>query len=179
MKGLVFVELMDFIERHAGEEFLEDLLSDLELSSGGAYTAVGNYPHTEAVEMVLESGRRLDAAPPALMRTFGKELLRRFVELYPIFFRDVHSTRDFLRGIESHIHTEVRKLYPDANPPSFIVAETDQAFSLDYESHRPMASLALGLIEESIVYFNEPLTVRSEPAELTYETKARFFIEPA
>ena len=42
MKGLIFNELLDFVERHAGSTMLEEVLEEADLASGGAYTAVGN-----------------------------------------------------------------------------------------------------------------------------------------
>src|SRR5439155_1467318 len=87
--------------------------------SGGSYTAVGTYDHGELIALVAALSRATGLAIPVLVREFGRHLFRRFVELYPRFFSGVGSAFDFLMGIEMHIHTEVKKLDPDAELPSF------------------------------------------------------------
>ena len=177
MKGLIFNELLDFVERHAGSTMLEEVLEEAHLASGGAYTAVGHYPHEEAVSIVLKAAERLGASAPELMRQFGRELFPRFLMNYPQFFAGISDSRRFLRGIQTHIHDEVKKLYPDANPPVFDVDEDNDCLTLTYRSHRPMSMVALGLIEACIDHFGERLVVRSIPETLHYESHARFVIE--
>jgi hypothetical protein len=177
VKGLLFNELLDFVERHAGSKMLEEVLEEADLASGGAYTAVGNYPHEEAVSIVLKVAERLGASAPELMRQFGRELFPRFVMNYPRFFVGISDSRSFLRGIQTHIHDEVKKLYPDANPPGFDVDENSDCLTITYRSHRPMSMVALGLIEACIEHFGEELAVRSVPETLHYESHARFIIE--
>jgi len=176
VKGIVFVELAAFVERHAGVEMLEEALEEVASETGGAYTSVGNYSHQEAVDLVLEVARRMDTPAPDMMRQFGFELTTRFAEMYPEFFENISNSREFLRGIHSHIHVEVRKLYADAKPPAFDVIEDGDNMTLVYSSHRPMAMLGLGLVEGSIEYFGDDLVVTTDPVELTYETSARYFI---
>ncbi len=54
MKGVVFRAFVDLVEERYGEEVVDRLLSHPGLSTGGAYTAVGTYDHTEC-----SSGSRL------------------------------------------------------------------------------------------------------------------------
>lgn len=177
MKGLIFNELLDFVERHAGSTMLEEVLEEADLASGGAYTTVGHYPHEEAVSIVLKVAERLGASAPELMRQFGRELFPSFVMNYPQFFAGISDSRSFLRGIQTHIHDEVKKLYPDANPPVVEVEEEGDCLTLAYRSHRPMSMVALGLIEGCIDHFGERLVVRSVPETLRYDSHARFMIE--
>lgn len=176
MKGMIFTELLDFVERHAGSTALEEILERSALSTGGAYTAVGNYPHEEAVSIVLAASDELGAPAVDLMRQFGRELFSRFVDLYPQFFEGIADAPTFLRGIQTHIHDEVAKLYPDASPPRFEVAAEEDALVLTYSSHRPMADVALGLIEGCIAHFGQPLVVRREDDAPQLDTQARFRI---
>ena len=59
MKGILFTELLDFVERHAGSVTLENIIQQSNLASGGAYTTVGNYSHEEAVRIVLTAADEL------------------------------------------------------------------------------------------------------------------------
>lgn len=176
MKGIIFTELLDFVERHAGSTALEEVLEQAKLESGGAYTTVGNYPHEEAVSIVLTAAEQLGASAPDLMRQFGRELFPHFVTKFPQFFAGISDSRSFLRGIQTHIHDEVMKLYPDSSPPRFTVEEIGESMTLTYSSHRPMAMVALGLIEACIDHFGENCSVRSLPEALSYESDARFEI---
>jgi hypothetical protein len=51
------------------------------------------------------------------------------------------------------VHTEVRKLYPTAQLPSFDVRQEGDTLVLHYRSSRPFADLAHGLIEGCIEHF--------------------------
>ena len=57
-------------------------------------------------------------------------------------------------GIESIIHTEVQKLYPDAELPYFEVdQQSPEKLVLIYHSARHLEDLAEGLIDGCITYF--------------------------
>jgi len=176
VKGIIFTELIDFIELRAGIVELEQLLAQSTLASEGAYTAVGNYPHEEAVRIVIAASEHLEIEPGELMRQFGHEIFQVFVASYPQFFEGMNDARTFLKGIETHIHNEVRKLYPESNPPSFRVSEDGETLILSYNSHRPMAMIALGLIEAAIIHFKESLVVIREAEAIPSEHSARFRI---
>ena len=176
MKGIIFTELVDFVERHAGSTALEEILERSGLSTGGAYTTVGNYPHEEAVRIVLTVSNELGTPAEDLMRQFGRELFPRFVNLYPQFFEGVTDAQTLLRGIQTHIHDEVEKLYPESNPPRFDVSSEDHALVITYNSHRPMASVAMGLIEGCVAHFGQPLVVRRDENAPQSDTEARFSI---
>jgi len=178
MKGIIFTELLDFVERHAGSGALEDILERSGLSTGGAYTSVGNYPHGEAVRIVLAASAELGTPAAELMRQFGRELFARFAERYPQFFTGIGDAPTFLRGIQSHIHDEVVKLYPDASPPRVDASADADTLVLDYSSHRPMAAVALGLIEGCVDYFGQALVVRCEGDVPGADTRARFRLAP-
>ena len=53
MKGIVFKEFIDMVEATFGEEMLDTVIENSDLPSGGVYTSVGTYPHTELVAMVV------------------------------------------------------------------------------------------------------------------------------
>lgn len=49
MKGIVFVEFLEMVESTFSAEMADDIIDACDLSSGGAYTSVGTYPHSEIV----------------------------------------------------------------------------------------------------------------------------------
>ena len=54
MKGTIFVELMNLVERRFGLDGVDDVINrcGTSLSTNGAYTSVGNYPHAELLALI-------------------------------------------------------------------------------------------------------------------------------
>lgn len=161
MLGMVFTELLDMVERQFSPELADRVLQRAELPHGGAYTAVGYYPHQEIVRLVgllsEETGQPVDA----LVRGFGQHLLGRFEQAYPELFAGKRTLYDFLASIESHIHVEVHKLYPEARLPRFEVLERGpHHLRLAYRSPRRMEALAEGLILGAAERYKEPQRMR-------------------
>jgi hypothetical protein len=73
------------------------------------------------------------------------------------------------------VHVEVRKLYPDAELPTFDTSRTDDnTMVMVYRSTRPFADLARGLIEGCIVHYGEPVDVHMEDLSDEGRTHVRF-----
>lgn len=163
MKGVVFTEFIEMVEQTFSPGMADRLIDECNLSSGGAYTAVGTYDHAELAKMVSKLSELSGNDPSSLIKSFGHHLFGRFLSLYPSFFNGIETAMDFLSRIESVIHAEVRKLYPDAELPRFDVAwEDGDALVLTYHSPRCLGELAQGLIEACISHFGEPLMLRRE-----------------
>ena len=170
MKGIVFTELVDFVERHTSLPVAESIISEAGLANNGAFTTVGNYPHSEAIKLVMSASKQLETPAADLMRQFGKELFVRLLDTHPSFLDP--GTDDafaFLAKVQSHIHTEVTKLYADSNPPVVNTSIDDSKMIVSYESHRPFAMIAMGLIEGCCEYFDDTLLVelQGDPNEVT------------
>lgn len=157
MRGIIYTELLDFMEAAQGAAFVEKLIQDVKPASGGAYTRVGNYPHEEAVALVVAAADKLGAEPEDLMIAYGQNLFLRFLSLYPQYFSDVDDAVTFLKSVDNHIHVEVMKLYTDSSPPRFEVLDVDDGYDLIYRSHRPMAPVAQGLIQGALDHFGDEL----------------------
>jgi hypothetical protein len=170
MKGIVFTELIDFIERHTSVAIAESIIDETELESGGAFTSVGNYPHSEAVKLVVSASERLDTPVADLMRQFGKELFATLLNSHPQFI-DVNTKNAFafLAKVQNHIHVEVAKLYADADLPVIQTSLDEDKMIVRYESHRPFAMLAMGLIEGCCAHFDDTLVVelQGDPNDAT------------
>lgn len=158
MRGIIYTEYFDFVSSKGGEKILEDVLYELEGSITGAYTSVGNYSFSEFAEIHTLICSKLYASPEDLARQFGVTLLHRFKELFPSYFEGVGSGIAFLDKVGSHIHEEVKKLYPDAKPPEVYIERRDgiPAF-LVYQSHRPLAPVAEGLASECLKDFGDAI----------------------
>jgi len=151
MKGIIFAEFAEFA---AGA-----LPAGTEPSV--SYDPSASYPD----DALLELASRADAAaalpPGESLRRFGAYLFGSFVRLYPVFFVGVESALELLGGIETWVHGEVQKLYPDARFPSFEVRSLGPGrLEMVYRSDRPLADLAEGLIRGCVDHFGEPVDVQ-------------------
>jgi len=173
MKGIVFTEFMEMVEDKFSPELLDTIITESDLPSGGVYTAVGTYSHTEVVSLVSNLSKRSGIPVPDLLRAFGKHLFVRFLALYPQFFEGIESSFAFMRKVDDYIHVEVRKLYPDAELPRiFCEAPNPQTLIVLYQSVRPMADLAEGLISGCTEHFNDCSSTLRE--DVQPGTMARF-----
>lgn len=182
MKGLVFIELIKMADGALGEATVDRVLDTAPLPSKGVYTAVGYYDCAELVVLVDAFSRESGIARPELERQFGHWVMDSFASGYPEFFRKYDTAFGMLEAIESDIHVEVRKLYPDAELPSFTtIRHSDDQLELSYRSERPLASFCYGLIEACFAKYREAASVEmtdrtqgSEGDAVFAITKCRF-----
>jgi hypothetical protein len=174
MKGMVFTEFMDMVESTWSLDMVDRIIARSQVPSGGAYTAVGTYSHLEMLALVAALSAEVKTPADKLVRAFGRHLFTRFAQRYPRFFEGVGDSFQFLGGIESIIHAEVRKLYPDADLPNFEVERPPGRLVLTYFSDHPFADLAHGLIEGCTKHFGEDIEVLREPMHGLPGAQARF-----
>ena len=156
MKGIVFTEFLDMVEKEFGYEVVDKIIEASTLDSGGVYTAVGTYHHSEVVQLLTNLSLETETAADILLKKFGAYLFDTFLSQYPQFFEAHERAFDFLESIDSHIHVEVKKLYPAATLPRFDTSVNEEGqMVMIYQSERKMGSLALGLIEKSMSHYNE------------------------
>jgi hypothetical protein len=175
MKGIVFSEFLEMVESHFSPEMADEIIVAANLPSGGMYTSVGTYDHGEMMALVAQLSARTGSPGAELIQTFGTYLFGRFVEMHPAFFEGVNGTFDFLTRIEEHVHAEVRKLYPDAELPSFETTSPKQdTLEMVYRSRRPLADLALGLIRGCVDHYGEDLVIEQLDLSNDGRTHVRF-----
>lgn len=178
MKGIVFAEFLNFVEREMGAGMVDAIIEDCgpSLSTGGAYTAVGTYPCAEMEHLLGALTGRTGLPSDMLLSNFGETLASVFAGAYPQYFEMADSLFDFVAHIDAYIHVEVKKLYPDAELPSFEIAGRSQnKLSVVYRSPRVLHDLAAGLFIASARHYQEAVTVSMEQTGVPGET--RFLIE--
>lgn len=164
MKGMVFTEFLDFVSQKFDDDTVDDIIADANPPNGGAYTSVGTYDHRELQALITALVKRTGADTTELLRGFGRYLCTSFHRGFPSFFERTPDLFDFLESVDRHIHVEVRKLYPDAELPTFKTHARDaQLLELDYRSCRPLAALAEGLILGAADHYKQSVRVRQAP----------------
>lgn len=179
MKGIVFTEFFEMVEEKFGYDMVDLIINNSELESNGVYTSIGTYPHSEIVQLLMNLSKETKLDPDTLLKEFGIYIFDTFKAGYPQFFEKSKSTFEFLASIDSYIHVEVLKLYPDATLPKFDSTIDEKGImTLIYKSDRKMGSFALGLIEKAITHYDEDLTVEMDVSSED-GSKVIFTIKPS
>ncbi|WP_070965329.1 heme NO-binding domain-containing protein [Vibrio sonorensis] len=176
MKGIIFTEFMELVEREFGLELLDRVLADAD--DQGIYTSVGSYDHKDLVKLIVSLSKETGIAPEALQTVFGKATFMNLYKSVPesANLKSCKNCFQFIRLVEEHIHLEVKKLYGDANPPKFVfISETETVLEFDYLSARCMAHVCLGLIEGCADFFDQSLRVEMDPKDGSGDT-VRFVV---
>lgn len=177
MKGVVFTEFLQLVEEKFGYEVVDQVLVESNLENQGAYTAVGTYDYNELIQMVVALSQNVGIEVPVLVKTFGRHLFEKFAEGYATKISGFQSSFDLIEQVEDYIHVEVRKLYPEAELPTFTYQHIDdETLVMTYESSRPFADLCEGLIEKCIEHFGNDATCTREDL-LANGTKTKFTLE--
>ena len=163
MKGIVFTELLELVEEKFGYETVDQIISAANLENDGAFTAIGTYDHNDLLKMVVALSQQVGVPLPVLVNTFGKHLFNTFVKNYGDKISGFDSAFQLLEKVEGFIHVEVRKLYPDAELPTFEYHRpTPEQLEVTYMSTRPFADLCEGLIQQCVAHFGEKIEIGRE-----------------
>ena len=175
MKGMVFTAFIEYVEDSFGDLVVEQMISGCNLASDGAYTSVGTYDHGEIVQMIVQLGKLSDREIPGLIKDFGYRLFGTLVAGYPEVVKYVNDSFSLVATIDNHIHVEVRKLYPDADLPSFSHEfRGPDELRLLYESERGLADLAEGLLLGCFDHFKEEIVLQREDLSQGAGTRVAF-----
>lgn len=154
MKGLIFTGFLEMVEEQYGYTVADEIVNSNKLSSGGVYTSVGTYDYMELFKLIESLSVITDKDKNEILKNYGEYIFGIFVQKYSGMLRGINNLFDFLESIETYIHVEVLKLYPDAQLPKI---ETERKGNniliLKYISKRKMSSFAEGLIISSIKHF--------------------------
>jgi len=111
---------------------------------------------------------------PSILEDFGHACFAKWVTYVPAHFEN-KSLFDILEGVDQFHETEVRKLYPDAELPSFKVERrNEQMLVLRYFSCKPLADLAAGVIKGAADHLGETVAVKHRPVTDAVEPYVRF-----
>jgi len=166
MKGIVFTEFFEMVEEKLGFELVDRLLEQTELATGGSYTTIGTYDHKELLALVGNLHRLTGTPVNDLLVTYGQYLFPKIIPIAPETASQFHNCFELLAAVDSIIHVEVQKLYPDAELPKFdVIKQTEKEMQLTYTSCRPFAYLAKGLIMGCAQHYNERVFVEIENRE--------------
>ncbi|GAA4970622.1 heme NO-binding domain-containing protein [Algibacter aquimarinus] len=176
MKGIVFTEFLDLVEDKFGLEVLDKILTQSDLESGGVYTSVGTYSFSEMLQLLQHLSAHTSISIDDLLLVYAEHFFGVIEESYPGLLATYKDPIEMLSSIENHIHVEVRKIYPDAELPTFeVVEKTQDSLVMIYKSSRAMHHFGLGLMNKTFEHFNSTATIALEKLN-TDGTEVKFVI---
>ncbi|WP_298343053.1 heme NO-binding domain-containing protein [uncultured Algibacter sp.] len=160
MKGIVFTEFLDLVEDKFGLEVLDKILTQSDLESGGVYTSVGTYSFSEMLQLLQHLSAHTSISIDDLLLVYAEHFFGVIEESYPGLLATYKDPIEMLSSIENHIHVEVRKIYPDAELPTFeVVEKTQDTLVMIYKSSRAMHHFGLGLMNKTFEHFNSKASI--------------------
>ena len=177
MKGIVFTEFLDLVESKFGLDVVDDIIEKSNLKSGGAYTAIGTYDFSEMLSLLVNLEDNTKISIDDLLLVYGEHFFSVIENNYKDLLSLYKTPIDMLSSIENHIHIEVRKIYPDAELPTFEVIHKDaNKLVMIYKSSRAMYRFGLGLMNKTFEYFNTKASIITEKIK-DDGTEVKFNIE--
>jgi len=160
VKGVIFTHLQEMIEAEQGFQVWDAILERCDLASGGVFVTTERYPDEELFAIVTELSTVTDTAINDLLGLFGEYL---FVNLHKSMPAEVFAPLtlwDLLKGLDSIIHMEVKKLDKKAQPPTLTVKRSsDHEMVLEYRSTKKLCYLAMGMLKSAANMFAENVTL--------------------
>jgi hypothetical protein len=161
VKGIILNLVEEAVVAEQGEQVWDDVLDTAELD--GAYTSLGNYPDDHLARLVAAGAEVLEVEPRNLSRHLGQVAIQGLSERYPQYFSPHDATVSFLLTLDDVIHTEVRKLYPESEPPSFWFDDpVGNVLVVHYRSERRLCALAEGMIVGAAAHYRERVSIAHE-----------------
>ncbi len=177
MKGIVFTEFLDLVEDKFGLEMVDKIIDQSELDSGGVYTSIGTYSFSEMLQLLQNLSQNTGISIDNLLLVYAEHFFSVIEDSYPGLLATYKDPIEMLASIENHIHVEVRKIYPDAELPVFIVEEqTEDSLIMVYKSSRAMHHFGLGLMNKTFEHFNAKATIDLEKIKED-GTEVRFTVQ--
>ncbi len=163
MKGIIFTEFLELVENKFGLATVEEIIEKADLPSKGSYTAVGTYSFSEMLGLLQQLSKKTKLSIDDLLYTYATHFFNVILESYPKLIESYKDPIELLSSVEDHIHIEVRKIYPDAELPTFETLErTQNHLVMIYRSSRAMYSFGLGLMHKTCEHFNTKTEILME-----------------
>jgi len=177
MKGMVFTELVEFVEEKFGFDVADSMIEASLLPDKGSYTQAANYSFDELLSIISKLSEITGIDIGTLIETYARHLFGRIVGLYPPMTQNFTSALPFIAQVDTFIHPQVKKLYPDADLPSFqMISMDEKILVIDYISNKPLIPMARGLMLGASDFFNQKITITHIDMHPESGTQARFTV---
>lgn len=160
MKGIVFTEFLELVEDKFGLEVVDEIIEKSDLKSNGFYTSIGTYNFSEMLQLLTHLSEKTRISTDSLLLVYGEHFFSVLEKNYSGLIKNYKDPIELLSSIERHIHVEVKKIYPDAELPTFeTIEKTENSLIMIYRSSRAMHHFGLGLMNKTFEHFNASATI--------------------
>ncbi len=158
MKGVLFTVLEEVVVERFGEDTWDTVLQRAGLT--GSYTSLGDYPDADLGAVVQGLADTLGLPTNDVLVVGGTLSFAVLVARHSYVMEGMHTWQDVLLHLGDIIHPEVRKIYPRADAPEFVITPTESGgLQLQYLSNRRLCRLAEGLTRGAGDWFKTPVEV--------------------
>ncbi|MCF2856162.1 heme NO-binding domain-containing protein [Pseudoalteromonas sp. SMS1] len=177
MKGHIFILLEDFVSEVASDALLYDALDACSFDTSQGFVRTENYPDEHLVELV---GMVVDKMGISLSQAhfgFGQWLYPKLTSLLPSHFTQHPHPAHVLQKLDFLHQIELKKLYPDAQPPAFqYIPTSEYSAELIYTSPRKLFDLVKGVLAGMSTYYQVEITVEMQAHWRGDENCARYLL---
>jgi Haem-NO-binding len=157
MKGVLFTVLEEVVVERFGEDTWDAVLRRSGVD--GAYTSLGDYPDAELSSVVQALADELGLPANDVLVVGGTLAFPVLVTRHSYVMEGLKTWKDVLIHLGDIIHPEVRKIYPRADAPEFVITAVEGGVHLEYFSKRRLCRLAEGLVRGTGDWFSTPVAV--------------------
>tara|TARA_B100002049_G_C15926608_1_gene310361 strand:- start:73 stop:621 length:549 start_codon:yes stop_codon:yes gene_type:complete len=158
MLGIVFTSLIDMLEEKVSPDFADDVIVAADLDNEGAFTSVGYYPFSDMQKLLGVLVEKTGKPADVLLHDFGYYLFGKLAAHHGSVMGTTPNIIELLYHLDDDIHMQVKRLYPDADLPTFnVLGKTANEITVEYISHRELVSLAEGLIDSAADFFENSI----------------------
>jgi heme-NO-binding protein len=150
--GVIFTSLREYLVATHGRATAADVFA-----AEPEYLLSESYPDESLHRLIALAAAQTGRDADDLLVGFGVFTAETtFGRLYPAFFAEAASTRDFLLTVEDRIHELVRATIPSAGPPRLdVTALGEDGVTITYDSPRRLCVLLRGLTEGAARRYDE------------------------
>jgi len=176
MKGIVFTEFLDLVEDKFGLETVDEIIEKSDLKTDGVYTSIGTYAFSDMLQLLQNLSQKTKITIDELLLIYGEHFFSVLEKSYPELLGTYKDPIEMISSIENHIHVEVRKIYPDAELPTFeVIEKKENSLVMIYRSSRAMHHFGLGLMNKTFEHFNSTASIQLEKVKEN-GTEVKFII---
>ncbi len=177
MKGVIFNIVKSFVEDNFGEKAYEELIEQSNLKSNGIFIGPATYDDSDFFELATQATNKFSVSMNDLQKMLGKYSFPKLATMCPHFVEIYDHPKAFLKTIEDVVHVEVKKLYLNANTPTFRYEDnSDDSLMMEYMSERQLCFFLDGLIDGVSDYFKQPISKEHSTCTHRGDLSCRFML---
>lgn len=165
MHGVIFTNFSELVIEKWGMETWNQLLEKTQPENQGAYVGTEQYQDAEMVDLVVALSEVSGVAVEDLLFAYGQYLYSKLANWAPSALEKINGFESMLLNIDSIIHAEVRRLYPNAYVPEILTEKHEDGIKLIYTSKRRLTKVMEGLIHGGADFYGEKCEVIAMPEQ--------------